>query len=72
MAIVYYIGGPADLTKRNHSERLYQHDYVRFPLSLPIMPRTPAPFHHSMRYSNYRLQQIGTDLFVGIYDKDSE
>lgn len=73
MPIVYYLGGPADLTKRNHSERLFNHDQMRIPI-LPALDSLNRPIAKlaDTRYNFYRLQQIGTDLFVGIHEKDSQ
>lgn len=65
MSHVYYIGGPADLTKRYHSERLFHHDLLRFDVPQLYSP-TPNQKPQN-RSANYRLQQLGPDLFVGIF-----
>lgn len=70
MPHVYYIGGPADLTKRAHSERLFNHDLLRV-TPLASYPAYGDAEKAMTRSANYRLQQIGPDLFIGVYDRNS-
>lgn len=70
---VYFLGGPADLTKKVLDRAQRHGDLVRFAV---VEPLRASPFYDTRREENisfrtalYRLREVDRNLFVAIFDQ---
>ena len=82
MPAVYYIGGPADLTKQTIAERLYSGDIRLVPImqklsGRPISGDDPIDIEKmserlTFKTASYLLQQVANHTFIALHQGDDD
>lgn len=69
-SFVYYIGGPADLTKQVVTSRLHTYDTLKFAI-LPPFKFSPEEMTNEkfveIKYAIYEVTQMKENIFVATY-----